>query len=123
GHSLGGAVLLTCDSDRIAGRVLLAPAGIAELRLDARMLAPSLRWMLAPTPERTRAMLTHFTAPGTPPPEPIVEWLDLVAIHCRSTLAFSPLPTETLRRHLGSPLLVATGATTASPPPTTSAPP
>lgn len=110
GHSLGGAVLLTCDSDRIAGRVLLAPAGIAELRLDARMMAPSLRWMLAPTPERTRAMLTHFTAPGTPPPEPIVEWLDLVAIHCRSTLAPPPLPTETLRRHLGSPLLVATGA-------------
>jgi pimeloyl-ACP methyl ester carboxylesterase len=110
GHSLGGSVLLTCDSDRIAGRVLLAPAGVVPLRVDARMAASSLRWLLAPTLERTHAMLEDFTAPGHPPPEPMVDWLHLVAVHCRSTLAPPPLPEETLARHRGTPLAVATGA-------------
>lgn len=110
GHSLGGSVLLSCDSDRIAGRVLLAPAGIAPLRMDPRMMAPSLRWLLAPTPERTAAMLEGFTAPGRTPPPAAVEWLGLVAAHCRSTLAPPPLPDPVLKRRLGSPLIVATGA-------------
>ena len=110
GHSLGGSVLLSCDSDRIAGRVLLAPAGIVPLHVDLRMMAPSLRWLLAPTLERTEAMLQGFTAPGNPPPESIVQWLHLVAVHCRSTLAPPPLPDEVLQRHRGSPLIVATGA-------------
>ena len=110
GHSLGGAVLLSCDSERIAGRVLLAPAGIAPLHVDIRMMVPSLRWLLAPTLERTEAMLEGFTAPGNPPPESIAQWLHFVAVHCRSTLAPPPLPDETLQRRLGSPLIVATGA-------------
>ncbi|MEV6527834.1 alpha/beta fold hydrolase [Longispora sp. NPDC051575] len=29
GHSLGGAIALACDSPHIAGRVLIAPAGLA----------------------------------------------------------------------------------------------
>ncbi|MCC3763484.1 alpha/beta hydrolase [Glycomyces sp. TRM65418] len=110
GHSLGAAVLLACDSDRLSGRVLLSPAGLVPLRVDARMAALSLRWMLAPTPERTQAMLEGFTAPGVQPPEPIVQWLNLVASHCKSTLAPPPVPPETLRRLAGTPLLVATGA-------------
>lgn len=110
GHSLGAAVLLTCDSDRIAGRVLVSPAGLVPLRVDARMTAASLTWLLAPTPERTQAMLAGFTAPGGRPPEPIVQWLNLVATHCRSTLAPPPLPPEALQRLCGTPLLVATGA-------------
>lgn len=110
GHSLGGAVLLACDSDRIAGRVLLAPAGIVPLHVDVRMMTSSLQWLLAPTLERTESMLDGFTAPGTAPPAAIARWLYLVASHCRSTLAPPPLPEETLRRRLGSPLIVAAGA-------------
>lgn len=110
GHSLGGSVLLSCDSDRITGRVLLAPAGVVPLHVDLRMMVPSLWWLLAPTLERTEAMLEGFTAPGTSPPEAIAHWLHLVAAHCRSTLAPPPLPEEVLLRHRGSPLIVATGA-------------
>jgi pimeloyl-ACP methyl ester carboxylesterase len=110
GHSLGGSVLLSCDSDRIVGRVLLAPAGIVPLHVEMRMMVPSLRWLLAPSLERTESMLGGFTAPGNPPPETIVQWLHLVAVHCRSTLAPPPLPDETLYRRRGSPLIVATGA-------------
>lgn len=110
GHSLGGSVLLACDSDRIAGRVLLAPAGIVPLHVDMRMMVPSLRWLLAPTLERTESMLEGFTAPGNASPEAIARWLYLVASHCRSTLAPPPLPDETLERRLGSPLIVAAGA-------------
>ncbi|MCD0447357.1 alpha/beta hydrolase [Glycomyces sp. A-F 0318] len=110
GHSLGGSVVLSCDSERIAGRVLLAPAGVAPLRLDPRMAASSLGWLLASTPERTAAMLEGFTAPGHAPPEAIVEWLGLVAAHCRSTLAPPPLPGAVLERRKGSPLIAATGA-------------
>jgi pimeloyl-ACP methyl ester carboxylesterase len=110
GHSLGAAVLLACDSDRLAGRVLVSPAGLVPLRLDARMAVVSLRWMLAPTPERSQSMLQGFTAPGVQPPEPIVQWLNLVANHCRSTLAPPPLPPQTLERLRGTPLAVATGA-------------
>jgi pimeloyl-ACP methyl ester carboxylesterase len=110
GHSLGGSVLLSCDSDRIAGRVLLAPAGVIPLHVDMRMMVPSLRWLLAPSQERSEALLADFTAPGHAPPEAIVQWLQLVAAHCRSTLAPPPLPEAVLRRRLGSPLIVATGA-------------
>jgi pimeloyl-ACP methyl ester carboxylesterase len=110
GHSLGGAVLLSCDSNRITGRVLLAPAGIVSLHVDMRMMVPSLRWLLAPSLERTKAMLGGFTAPGNAPPESIAQWLYLVAVHCRSTLAPPPLPDKTLQRRLGSPLIVAAGA-------------
>lgn len=110
GHSLGGSVLLACDSDRIAGRVLLAPAGIVPLHVDLGMMVPSLRWLLAPTLERTESMLDGFTAPGNVPPAAVARWLYLVASHCRSTLAPPPLPDETLQRCVGSPLIVATGA-------------
>ncbi|SDD79792.1 alpha/beta fold hydrolase [Glycomyces harbinensis] len=110
GHSLGGSVVLSCDSDRIAGRVLLAPAGIIPLHVDMRMMVPSLHWLLAPSEERTASMLEDFTAPATPVPDSIVEWLHLVAVHCRSTLAPPPLPEAILHRRLGSPLIIATGA-------------
>ncbi|MFC3492619.1 alpha/beta fold hydrolase [Glycomyces rhizosphaerae] len=110
GHSLGGAVLLACDSDRIAGRVLLAPAGLVPLHVDLRMLVPSLLWLLAPTLGRTESMLHGFTATGNAAPAAIAQWLYLVASHCRSTLAPPPLPDETLQRRVGSPLIVATGA-------------
>lgn len=110
GHSLGAAVLLACDSPRIAGRVLVSPAGLVPLRVDPRMARTSLAWLLAPTPERARSMLEGFTAPGVQPPEPVVQWLNLVATHWRSTLAPPPLPAAMLRRLHGTPLLVATGA-------------
>ncbi|WP_158299860.1 alpha/beta fold hydrolase [Glycomyces paridis] len=109
GHSLGAAVVAACESDRIAARALISPAGFTTLRLDARMMARSTAWLLAPSPERTRAMLADFTAPGNTAPDEIADWLTLTAVHCRSTLAPPPLPDAVFRRLRGTPLAVAVG--------------
>lgn len=111
GHSLGAAVLLTCDSNRIAGRVLVSPAGIVSLRAGPGLMLRSTRWLLGPTPERTRGLLAaYFTAPGVVPPEEIVEWMTLLPKHCRSTLAPPPLHPDFVRWWSDTPHVVATGA-------------
>lgn len=109
GNSLGAAIALACDSDRIAARVLLSPGGIVPLQTDALLMRRSAAWLMRPSPERTRSLLDLFVAPGAEPGEATVAWMDLVARYCRTTLAPAPLPEEQLHRWRGTPLVAATG--------------
>lgn len=109
GNSLGAAVALAADSPRIAGRVLISPAGIIRLGLDPELALASAVWLLRPTPERTRRMLRLFVPPGTTPPDLDVEWMTLMATHCRTTLAPPSLPAALLARRAQHPCVIAVG--------------
>ena len=109
GNSLGAAVVLAAGSPRIAGRALVSPAGIMRLSVDPRLVLASTLWLLRPTTASTRRMLRLFVGPGEEPPATEVEWMTLVAAHCRTTLAPPPLPGELLARRAGQPCVVGVG--------------
>lgn len=110
GHSLGAAVALRCDSNRVAGRVLCSPAGVIPLSIDPVTAGRSLAWLLAPGTKTTKALFDRFTAPAAEASGSLVQWMSLVAKNCRSTFAPRPQPTEVLRRAAERPMVVATGA-------------
>ncbi|MBB4687646.1 alpha/beta fold hydrolase [Amycolatopsis jiangsuensis] len=109
GHSLGGAVALACDSPRIAGRVLVSPAGLVATKVSAGVLRRTIPWLLAATPARSTALLRHFLAPGHAPAPELVEWYTLVARACRSSLAPPALPSDLLAQRTTAARLVVTG--------------
>lgn len=109
GVSLGAAIALACDSTRIAGRGLYSPGGIVGLRLDPAMALASTRWLLRPDEIRTKRMLELFVAPDHEPPAHLVEWMALMAKHCRSTLAPPPLPKDLVASQCARPCVAATG--------------
>ncbi|SDL22740.1 Pimeloyl-ACP methyl ester carboxylesterase [Glycomyces sambucus] len=109
GNSLGAAIALSCDSPCIAARVLSSPGGIVPLRTDPLLMRRSLAWLASPSPERTRALLDLFCAPGSAPAPTTVEWMALVARYCRTTLAPAPLRSADLQRWRGTPLVAAVG--------------
>lgn len=109
GVSLGAAIALACDSTRIAGRVLYSPGGLVGLKVDPAMALASTRWLLRPNAARTRRMLELFVAPEHEPPAHLVEWMTLMAAHCRSTLAPPPLPADLVAARCARPFVAATG--------------
>lgn len=110
GHSLGGAIALACPSERIAGRILIAPAGLVRLKVPPRLLAATLAWLAAPSPDRTHRLLHLMTGPTHPVAPHLVEWMTLVGRYCRTTLAPAPLAPALLDRCRSTPCVVATGA-------------
>ncbi|ONM50018.1 hypothetical protein B0T44_14355 [Nocardia donostiensis] len=110
GHSLGGAIALACPSDRIAARVLVAPAGLMRLSVPPKLLAATGPWLVTPGPVPTRRLLEQMTAPGGHIPEHLCDWMTLVARHCRTSLAPAPLDSATLADQRTAPCVVATGA-------------
>lgn len=110
GHSLGGAIALACPSERIAGRVLVAPAGLVRLKVTPRLLAATMAWLAAPSPGHTHRLLHLMTGPEQSVAPHLVEWMTLVARYCRTTLAPSPLPPELLESCRSVPCVVATGS-------------
>ncbi|GLY44202.1 hypothetical protein Amsp01_102250 [Amycolatopsis sp. NBRC 101858] len=109
GNSLGAAVVLAAESPRIAGRVLVSPAGIVRLSVDPHLALASTRWLLRPTTANTHRMLRLFVGPGEEPPATEVEWMTLVARCCRTTLAPPPLPAPLLARRSAQPCVVGVG--------------
>lgn len=109
GNSLGAAVVLAADSSRITGGVLMSPAGFIRLVVDPRAALASTGWLLRPTAEHTRRMLSLLVAPGKEPPETEIEWMTLMAASCRTTLAPLPLPAELLGRRAERPCVVGVG--------------
>jgi hypothetical protein len=106
GNSLGAAVALAASSPRIAARALVSPAGFVRLRVDPRLALASAVWLAPPTAEHTRRMLPSFVAPGGDPPATEVEWMALMAVCCRTTLAPPPLSADQLARHAERPCVV-----------------
>jgi pimeloyl-ACP methyl ester carboxylesterase len=109
GHSLGAAVALSAPPAGVDGLVLVDPAGLMRLRVPTAVLRSTLPWILRPTPDRSRALLRHLTAPGREPPEELVDWMTLVARHSRPVGAPGPLPSPVLARWRGTPTLVLSG--------------
>jgi pimeloyl-ACP methyl ester carboxylesterase len=109
GHSLGGGIALASDSPRIAGRVLIAPAGLVKLRVTPALLAATIPWLLHPTYHNSGRLLRRMHAPGHRPSATLGSWMTQVSRHCRSSLAPPPLPTETISRVRDTPLVVASG--------------
>ncbi|WP_335992280.1 alpha/beta fold hydrolase [Glycomyces sp. MUSA5-2] len=109
GNSLGAAIALACESDRIAARVLYSPGGIVPLKTDALLMRRSAAWLMRPSPERTRSLLDLFVAPGHAPEAATVAWMELVARYCRTTLAPAPLAPQQLHRWKGAPVVAAVG--------------
>ena len=110
GHSLGGAIAMACPPERVAGRVLIAPAGLVRLKVPPRLLPATLAWLAAPSPDRTHRLLRLMTGPEHAVTPHLVEWMTLVARYCRTTLAPAPLPPALLDRCRSAPCVVATGA-------------
>ncbi|PRX97772.1 alpha/beta fold hydrolase [Allonocardiopsis opalescens] len=111
GHSLGAAVALAAEpSPRVAGLLLVNPGGLCHARLSPALLGRTLPWLLAPSPERSRRLIDFMSGPGeVPEAQAAAEWMQLVARHCRTTLAPAPLPDASVRAWDGTPRAVATG--------------
>ncbi|MBB1242025.1 alpha/beta hydrolase [Streptomyces durbertensis] len=110
GYSLGALPALLCDVAPLAGRVLLAPAGLARLRVTPRVLAATLPWLLRPTDRRSAALLDVMSGPGRRPPAELAAWMTLVSRSCRSGLAPAPLPDDVLASAARRPTLLLTGS-------------
>ncbi len=109
GHSLGGGIALASDSPRIAGRVLIAPAGLIRLRVTPGVLAATMPWLIHATYHNSGRLLRTMHAPEHRPSATMGSWMTQVGRHCRSSLAPSPLPAETLQQVRGTPVVVAAG--------------
>jgi pimeloyl-ACP methyl ester carboxylesterase len=110
GHSLGGAIALACSSERVTGRVLIAPAGLVRLAVPPRLLTATLGWLAAPSTARTERLLQLMTSPTRSATPHLIEWMTLVARYCRTTLAPAPLDPAILVGHQSVPTVVATGS-------------
>jgi pimeloyl-ACP methyl ester carboxylesterase len=110
GHSLGAATALaSTPSERVAGLLLVNPAGFVGAKVTAPLLAVTAPWVLRPTRERSARLLRSMLGPGHEPPDALVDWLTLVARHTRTTGAPGPLPAASVRRWRSTPVVVAAG--------------
>ncbi|MFG2444983.1 alpha/beta fold hydrolase [Nocardia fluminea] len=109
GHSLGAGIAMSCPSRRIGARLLLAPAGLVRLSITPDLIRRTVPWMLRPDQQATRNLLALFVSSGHTSPDHMIEWMTLVAQHCRTSLAPPPLPPSTLKSLKGRQLIIATG--------------
>ncbi|MEU0369683.1 alpha/beta hydrolase [Streptomyces sp. NPDC006283] len=109
GHSLGGAIALTCRSERITARVLVSPAGLVRLRVGPAVLGATLPWLLRRDVPNAERLLRHMVSPGAEPPRGLADWMALVGGSCRSSLAPPPLPRSVLTAARTTPAFVIAG--------------
>jgi pimeloyl-ACP methyl ester carboxylesterase len=76
GHAFGAAVALAATpSPRVAGLVLMNPAGLAWPALNPGLLAAGARWRLYSTQRSSRRLLTHLWGSGAGAPDDLGEWM------------------------------------------------
>jgi pimeloyl-ACP methyl ester carboxylesterase len=110
GHSLGAAVALAATpTDRIAGLLLLDPAGLIRARLTGQLLASTLAWILRPNPRTSERMLRYMSAPGHTPSRELIDWLTIIIRCAHTSVAPGPMPAELIHRWQSTPRVVATG--------------
>ncbi|MCY4724641.1 alpha/beta hydrolase [Nocardioides sp. STR2] len=109
GHSRGAAVALSAEPDSVQGLVLLAPAGLSEVRPSFAMLQATLPWLVRRNSAGSRRLLEYMSGPTHATDDDLVEWMTLVARTCHTTGAPGPLPDDTLLRWRGRQVLVAVG--------------
>jgi pimeloyl-ACP methyl ester carboxylesterase len=108
GHSPGAAIALSCRSPRVAGLVLVDPAGLVRVRLTVGVLAATLPWLTFPSAASSGRLLRLMLGPGRTPRPALIDWMTLIARHTRTSGAPGPLPEATLAR-LRTPVAVVTG--------------
>ena len=79
GHSRGAAVALSAEPDSVEGLVLLAPAGLTEVRPSIEMLRSTLPWLVRRNNAGARRLLEYMSGPAHTPEDDLVEWMTLVA--------------------------------------------
>ena len=110
GHSLGAAVALAATpTDRIAGLLLLDPAGFIRARLTGRLLASTLPWIIRPNPRTSERMLRYMSAPAHTPSRELIDWLTIIIRCAHTSVAPGPMPAELIHRWQSTPRVVATG--------------
>lgn len=108
-HSRGAAVALAGPTT-VDAMGLVAPAGLAAVRMSGAILRTALPWMLRPAAPRSASLLRLMSATADAGPDPaLVEWMTLVARDTRSTGAPGPLPDHVLDRWQGRPVTVLVG--------------
>ncbi len=90
GHSRGAAVALAADPHDIDALALVSPAGLIKANASWSVLRTALPWMLRPSLSRSAALLRLMTAAGRAPSPDLIEWLTMVALHCRTSGAPPP---------------------------------
>lgn len=109
GHSLGAAIAMQIDPSRVAGLVLVNPAGFIPARMTPRLLGATLPWLVHPT-EATATGLVRFMTAGGTPPTAVPTWLAIVGRACHPSTAPAPLPADTLTSLQAVPVRVVAGA-------------
>ncbi|UOT01593.1 alpha/beta hydrolase [Rhodococcus opacus] len=112
GHSLGAAIALasTPDKTRVAGLVLVNPAGIVPIKRTLEVTRLRTKWLLDPSFEHSEQLLSYLMAPGFLPDMSLVSWYSMISEHCFPGRLPSALPARTIRRWAGQvPIVVATG--------------
>ena len=109
GHSRGAAVALSAEPDSVQGLILLAPAGLTEVRASIAMLRATLPWLMRRNSAGARRLLEYMSGLAHTAEDDLVEWMTLVARTCRPTGAPGPLPDDTLLRWKGRQVLVVVG--------------
>ena len=92
GHSYGGAIAMSSTSPLIGGRLLVSTAGLRRLRISLPVLVAAGGWSGVPRPSTSARLLRLMLAPGHRPRPALVEWMTLVAAHCRSSGSPSLVP-------------------------------
>lgn len=113
GHSLGAAMLLdSTPSSRVAGLLLVDPAGIAAAGTGGDLMRAALPWMIGPRDSKSARLLNvlHGHDYRIEASDPMAHWWTLVATHCRYVLTPPPLTLECLRPWHETPTVVATGS-------------
>lgn len=115
GHSRGAATALaSTPSSRVAGLLLLNPAGLTAAGLSSESVWATLSWMLHPNEHTSGKLVACLKGPGTDVGgvecRSEAEWLTLVARHCRTGSMPHPLNAEFFRAWAGCPITVATGS-------------
>jgi|GEM_PF-1116344 len=109
GHSLGGGIMLACNSSQIGGRLLVSTAGLARPKVSPGIIAATLPWLARPTQAHSAALIRRLLAPGRIPPPSLIDWYTLIARHTRTTFAPPVLPAALLSGRRDVPRVVATG--------------
>ncbi|MEX5303317.1 alpha/beta fold hydrolase [Kocuria sabuli] len=106
GHSYGGAIAMSSTSPLIGGRLLVSTAGLRRLRISIPVLVAAGAWLVFPRPSTSVRLLRLMLAPDHQARPALVEWMTLVAEHCRSSGSPSSVPF----RRSKTPTAVAVGA-------------
>ncbi|MFH0901380.1 MAG: alpha/beta hydrolase [Pseudomonadota bacterium] len=105
GHSLGGAIALAgaAAAEReggmpLAGLVLVDPAGLVKLSVRWSTIVPAILWLFHPGQRSARRLLAMMEASGFEPTSALVEWMELVARHVRTSFAPATVSDAVLAR-------------------------